>query len=201
MKRVILFLMSVLVTITSALAADIAAGPPDASELEQVKSGWFAQGKLLKAIRYRDADGSVRIFAVGGAYGDTGLGQKVLNHLHAYNFTERDGQLQLKWQIKESAEMLSSIDPHIKDVVVLDPGNDGIALVLLPYEIGVDGLDPNTAKLIAYYGDKKYAIRGSLPKEDGDEPSVKPDSSVATLPAPVQKAMWQLWKKVFKTAQ
>jgi len=198
-KRAVLFLMSMLVTVTSAIAADIAAGPPDASELEQVKSGWFAQGNLLKAIRYRDADGSVRIFAVGGTYGDM-AGFKVMKHLNAYNFIELDGQLQLKWQVKESAEILSNIALHIKDVTVLDPGKDGIALVLLPYTVGVDGLDPDTVKLIAYYGDKKYAIRGSLPKEEGDEPSAKPEPSVASLPAAVQKTMWQVWKNVFKTA-
>lgn len=199
MKRAILFLISVLVTIPSALAADIAAGRPDASEWAQVKSGWFAKGDLLKAIRYRDADGSVRIFAVGEEYGPSDLGLGYLAHLHAYNFIERDGQLQLKWQINESAGALSGIIPHLKDVTVVDPGQDGTALVMLPYTYAVDGLDPNTVKLIAYYGNKKYAIRGYQPKEEGDKPSVEPEPDVATLPQPVQKAMWQVWNKVFKS--
>jgi len=51
-------------------------------------SSYYANGKLLKAMHYRDPDGSSRVFAFGGEYGGSQIAPKDMSSLHAYGLLE-----------------------------------------------------------------------------------------------------------------
>lgn len=84
---------------------------------------------------------------------------------------------------------------------VQDPLGDGQALVLVAYYMACDGLDPTDVKLIMVYKDHKYAIRGQLPNQPGDELTRKASTNFTELPPRVQKFAWDYWTTVEQAAK
>ncbi|MFZ0872875.1 MAG: hypothetical protein WAM90_19330 [Rhodanobacter sp.] len=164
-------------------------------------SSYYANGKLLKAMHYRDPDGSSRVFAFGGEYGGSQIAPKDMSSLHAYGLLEDHGGFLTRWEIKETSGPVCAIEPLNDRIGVQDPLGDGQALVLVAYYMACDGLDPTDVKLIMVYKDHKYAIRGQLPNQPGDELSRKASTNFTELPPRVQKFAWDYWATVEQAAK
>ncbi|BDU18750.1 hypothetical protein [Dyella sp. GSA-30] len=185
----------------STSAADLRVTPVKGSDKDDV-AGYYDNGsKLLKALEYRDADGSYRILAFGGNDQGPTVDDKSYVSLHAYGLLQDHGGYITRWEIKDTngtalcgVQMLTSL------VNVIDAGN-GEPLVVVPYWIACDGLDGTSVKLIMVYKDQKYAIRGNLPNQDSDTLWHKPGTNFAQLPPAVQKTAEAYWQKVEAAAK
>jgi len=182
-------------------ARDLQVAPLKGDEREEV-TGYFDNGaKLLKALQYRDTDGSYRVLAFGGNdHGDTIDGKSYVS-LHAYGLLADHGGYLVRWEIKDNnGSFLCGVQMLTRLVDVIDAG-DGEPLVAVPYWIACDGLDGTSVKLIMVYKDRKYAIRGNLPNQDTDSLWHKPGANFQELPAVVQKAALKYWEKVEAAAK
>jgi hypothetical protein len=92
-------------------------------------------------------------------------------------------------------EVLSTVDkPLAGDTVVLkDVDGDGLAEVFIAYKLPGRTGEPDTGKLLVFYKDQKYAIRGAVARTSNDFGSRKLSDGFLNLPASVQKQALQLW--------
>jgi hypothetical protein len=193
------FATGLLATTTS--ATDLRVAPVTGSDKDDVASYYDNGSKLLKALEYRDADGSYRILAFGGNDHGPTVDDKSYVSLHAYGFMQDHGGYVTKWEIKDTnGSALCGLQMLTSLVDVIDAGN-GEPLVVVPYWIACDGLDGTSVKLIMAYKDQKYAIRGNLPNQDSDSLWHKPGSNFNQLPPLVQKTAEAYWQKVEAAAK
>src|ERR1700744_678751 len=184
-----------------AMAADLKVTPVKGSDKDDVASYYDQGGKLLKALEYRDTDGSYRILAFGGDDHGKTIDDKSYVSLHAYGLLQDHGGYITKWEIKDNnGSFLCGVQMLTNLVNVIDAG-DGGPLVVVPYWIACDGLDGTSVKLIMVYKDQKYAIRGNLPNQDTDTVWHKPGSNFSQLPPLVQKTAEAYWQKVEAAAK
>ncbi|WP_266160214.1 M949_RS01915 family surface polysaccharide biosynthesis protein [Dyella silvatica] len=187
---------------TAAVAAsDLHVSPVSGEDLQNVAGYYDNGGVLLKALTYPDAYGNERILAFGGNKHGAKRDSESYVSLHAYGLIQDHGGYLARWEIKESnGGLLCGLRMLTPLVDIIDAG-DGQALVVVPYWIDCDGLDPTDLKLIMVYKDRKYAIRGSLPHQQGDEITRTPGETFKELPAAVQKTALAYWEKVLAAAQ
>jgi hypothetical protein len=101
-----------------------------------------------------------------------------------------------RWEIQDTnGDFRCGLQVLMPQVDVIDAGN-GLPLVVVPYWIACDGLAPTELKLIMVYQDKKYAIRGTLPNQEGDQVTRSPGGNFGQLPPVVQKTALAYWEKV-----
>jgi hypothetical protein len=182
-------------------ATDLRVAPVTGSDKDDVASYYDNGSKLLKALEYRDTDGSYRILAFGGNDHGPTVDDKSYVSLHAYGFMQDHGGYVTKWEIKDTnGSALCGLQMLTSLVDVIDAGN-GEPLVVVPYWIACDGLDGTSVKLIMVYKDQKYAIRGNLPNQDSDTLWHKPGSNFGQLPPAVQKTAEAYWQKVEAAAK
>lgn len=187
--------------VSNVTAADLQVTPVKGSGKDDVASYYDNGGKLLKALEYRDADGSYRILAFGGNDHGPTVDDKSYVSLHTYGFLQDHGGYVTKWEIKDTnGSFLCGVQMLTTLVNVIDAGN-GEPLVVVPYWIACDGLDGTSVKLIMVYKDQKYAIRGNLPNQDSDTLWHKPGSNFSQLPPVVQKTAEAYWQKVEAAAK
>jgi hypothetical protein len=157
----------------------------------------FPKGRPLRGITYHGADGSDRAVVLGGDYGPPVLDDKGMNYLYVYGVTQAGAAPQVQWEMKEGEHgLLCMMQPLVDLLKVEDPLKSGEPVVLVPYWVGCDGLDPTNVKLIVYYQDRKYAIRGTLPNQEGDEVTERASDNFKELPAALQKYLWNYWTDV-----
>ncbi|RDD83356.1 hypothetical protein DVJ77_01865 [Dyella tabacisoli] len=170
-------------------------------DLENVTSYYDNGGHLLKALAYRDAYGNYRILAFGGNVHGPKRDSESYVSLHAYGFLQDHGGYLARWEIKDAnGGPLCGLKMLTPLVDIIDAG-DGQSLVMVPYWIDCDGLDPTEVKLIMVYKDRKYAIRGNLPNQEGDEITRTPGETFKELPAVVQKTALAYWERVEAAAK
>lgn len=188
---------------TGAIAAhDLHVSPVKGEDLENIASYYDNGGTLLKALEYPDEYGNDRILAFGGnTHGPKRDGESYVS-LHAYGFLQDHGGYLARWEINDtnSGSLICGLRMLTPLVDVIDAG-DGQSLVVVPYWIDCDGLDPSDVKLIMVYKDRKYAIRGTLPHQQGDEITRTPGETFKELPAVVQKTALAYWEKVEAAAK
>lgn len=194
----------ILAPIIAALLAGpaAAAGPqvaPLTGEDKAEIAGYYKNGsKLLKALKYRDTDGSSRIVAIGANPNGSKFNEsddKSYTSMHAYGFLQDHGGQQIRWEIKEYHDYLCAVKVLTALVDVIDAG-DGQPLTMVPYWIPCDGLDATRVKLIVIYQDRKYAIRGQIPNQEEDEETRVPGENFRELPPAVRKTVLAYWTRV-----
>ncbi|WP_369930926.1 hypothetical protein [Xanthomonas sp. NCPPB 2632] len=185
----------------AATARDLGVTPLTGEQRDDVASYYDNGSQMLKALAYPDAYNNLRMLAFGGNRNGPTIDGKSYVSLHAYGFIEDHGGYLAKWEIKDTnGGPLCGIQPLTSLVDVIDAG-DGNALVVVPYWIDCDGLDPATVKLITVYKDTKYAIRGNLPRQPGDESTRVPGDNFKALPEAVQKTAMAYYDKVEAAAK
>ena len=147
-------------------------------------------GKLIKAYECWDRLG-VHVYVASrlqtGKFGDSSF----RSELHFYKATNDHGGLISRWEARDIGEGL--VEASFRQFLVKDVDGDGISEAFISYELNGDGLDPDTRKVLVYYKDKKYAIRGRVAKQDGDQTTRSTDLDFETLPVSVRKLALQMW--------
>lgn len=180
------------------LSSAVAAAQVSFKELPISKDLPDYVGNAIKAYEIVDKSGHyVMVFSKleTGKIGENGY----LSEFRAYKYIEDHGGYLLKWEIKDfggNALCSPYFDP--KNLSVVDIDKDGLAETMFLYQIACDGLDPDVTKLLLHYKNKKYAIRGEVPKEDGKVVK-NMDKSFDTLPPAVKKYASDFWDKTVKT--
>jgi hypothetical protein len=196
----IALLFAAVLTAAGADAAGVDAQPLDNAGLAPYAQ-LFPKGRALRGIAYRGADGSDRAAVLGGDYGPPVLDDKGMNYLYVYGVKQAGAAPQVQWEMKEGGHgILCMMQPLVDLLKVDDPLKSGEPVVLVPYWIGCDGLDPTDVKLIVYYQDHKYAIRGTLPNQEDDEVTQKASDNFKELPPALQKYLWSYWDGVKEEA-
>jgi hypothetical protein len=81
-------------------------------------------------------------------------------------------------------------------ILLKDVDGDGQAEVFIAYSLPGRAGEPDTGKLLVYYKDHKYAIRGAIARTPSDFGSRKMDAGFQALPAQIQAQALQLWDKL-----
>ncbi|WP_143307586.1 M949_RS01915 family surface polysaccharide biosynthesis protein [Chitinophaga vietnamensis] len=117
--------------------------------------------------------------------------------IHAYKYTHDHGGLLLRWEVKEAAPgPLTAVFFDEKKTRIVDIDHDGEAETIFVYYCWPDGLDPVTMKMMVHYKNKKYAIRGSFPQQEGDQPVKKMDAAFDDIPPVIKVYASKYWDEI-----
>ena len=153
--------------------------------------GLLSQGQISQAWACTDKAGEHWVVASKLPLGDH---EHKVQLLFA-QFTRTASGWKKNWQARDflpaqtkaaSAEM----------IVIKDTDGDGLAEVFLAYALTGQAAAQGEGKLLVYYKDKKYAIRGAIAQTANDFGSRKIEPDFLTLPQPVQHQALQLWDKL-----
>lgn len=81
-------------------------------------------------------------------------------------------------------------------ILLKDVDGDGLAEVFIAYVLPGQTGEPDNGKLLVFYKDHKYAIRGAIARTVSDFGSRKMDAGFHALPASVQSQALQLWDRL-----
>lgn len=81
-------------------------------------------------------------------------------------------------------------------ILLGDYDGDGQADVFLAYAIPGLPAEPDEGKLLVFYKDQKYAIRGAVARTPSDFGSRKLSANFLTLPQAIQTQAFRLWDKL-----
>jgi hypothetical protein len=177
--------------------------PAPPSAVSATYTSLYPKSRILRVINYQGRGGTARQVVLGGDYGPPVRDDKGMNYLRVLGLegAATDPVQAQRWEIKEASGPLCMIQPLQDLLKVDDPLKSGDPVVLVPYWVDCDGLDPTAVKLIIYYQDRKYAVRGALPNMEGDEITRYPSANFAELPAALQHYLLDYWAKVIKQAR
>jgi hypothetical protein len=91
--------------------------------------------------------------------------------------------------------MVNAIRPAVSadNVLLKDVDGDGLAETFIAYKLPGRAGEPDTGKLLVFYKDQKYAIRGAVARTNNDFGSRKLSDGFAALPTGIQTQALQLW--------
>lgn len=158
-------------------------------------------GQVVQAFACKDAEGD-HLFIESRAQPDAVKGKPQPLVLSFYKFTLGAGSPQRRWLARdfipaEEARATPSNSPARSErLVVRDVDGDGVVEAFISYALpGRDGFI-SEGKLLVFYKDRKYAIRGAVAQRPDDFASRTLDPSFQTLPVSVQTFALTLWDQV-----
>ncbi len=99
------------------------------------------------------------------------------------------------WQARDFlAATTNLIAPEL--MLIKDVDGDSLADVFIAYTLPGPDKTTDEGKLLVFYKDKKYAIRGVIARTPDDFGSRKVSDNFLTLPQPIQAQALQLWDKL-----
>jgi hypothetical protein len=157
-------------------------------------------GKIVAMAKWDDNMGSNVVFITetevkGGEYRH--------KELYGYHYITSNDEYKLIWKINDFVKdcpvdlTLSYID---KSISITDLDNNGTAESSFLYRMSCKGdVSPDDMKLIMHEGENKYAIRGSMKLQIGDEKPIggemKPDAAFDKAPKEFLSYAKEQWKK------
>lgn len=186
-------------------------GSSGESQSSGIKNIEYGISKLSRS--FIDYEGTI----VGMAKWDDNMGSNVLlvtetemkggefrhKELYGYHYITANDEYKLIWKINDFVKdcpvdlTLSYID---KSISITDLDNNGIAESSFLYRMSCKGdVSPDDMKLIMHEGETKYAIRGSMKLQIGNEKPVggemKPDAAFDKAPMEFLSYAKEQWKK------
>jgi hypothetical protein len=160
------------------------------------------EGQAVQAIACKDAEGE-HLFIESRAQPEPVRGKPQPQVLSFYKFTLGAGQTaQRRWQARDflpmddNARALSTTSARADRFVVKDIDGDGLAEAFISYALPGRAGAGSEGKLLVFYKDRKYAIRGAVAQGPDDFASRTVDPSFQTLPLSVQTYALTLWDQV-----
>lgn len=182
---------------TSALACVMRSVPADS-----VKAP--VDGRVVQAFTCKDADGEHLFIESRQALSPPPGGRLPSLALSFYKFTlAASGGLLKRWQARDFVMQDDPLPlprtaraPRVDRFVVRDVDGDGLAEAFVSYALPGQGLDPDDGKLLVFYKDRKYAIRGAVASGPADFGTRTMDPGFSALPSAVQTFALDLWDAV-----
>lgn len=161
------------------------------------------EGQAVQAIACKDAEGE-HLYIESRAQPDPVRGKAQPQVLAFYKFTLGTGQPQRRWQARDflSADegprggTMTVSTSRADRFVVKDIDGDGLAEAFIAYALPGRSGAGSEGKLLVFYKDRKYAIRGAVAQGPDDFASRTLDPSFQTLPLSVQTFALSLWDQV-----
>lgn len=185
------------------VAPCLLAGPAMACSMRTVAADKVTvpvEGRIVQAFSCKDLDGD-HLF-VETRHQPAGTGRSSPVELSFYKFTMAATGYTRRWQARDfaSVDEYPGLRPHrpprVDRFVTRDVDGDGLAEAFVSYTLPGQGMNPDDGKLLVFYKDRKYAIRGAVANGPTDFGSRTLDAGFATLPASVQSFALQLWDAV-----
>lgn len=114
-------------------------------------------------------------------------------------FTHTPHGWKRNWQARDFPRpVATALGPASTGEVILlgDYDGDGVADILIAYTLPGQPMPPDEGKLLVFYKDQKYTIRGAIARSPGDFGSRKMFGNFASLPQPIQARALQLWERL-----
>jgi hypothetical protein len=174
---------------TQAQACTARALPP-----ATVGSQWgiHAEGRLTQAWLCKDNSGEHVVTASQQAATDKQLGTELI----FVKFSRQGSGWKKDWQARDYRpdSLVRQGTPEL--LVLKDADSDGELDVFIAYTLPGPGAATDEGKLLVYYKDHKYAIRGAVARTPEDFGSRKLSPNFLALPQSVQTEALRLWDKL-----
>ena len=158
-------------------------------------------GQVVQSFACKDAEGE-HLFIESRTQPDAVKGKPQPMVLSFYKFTLGAGMPQRRWlardfiPVEDARVNPSNSTARSERLVVRDIDGDGVVEAFISYALpGRDGVI-SEGKLLVFYKDRKYAIRGAVAQRPDDFASRTLDPSFQTLPVSVQTFALTLWDQV-----
>lgn len=160
-------------------------------------------GVIVQAFACKDAEGD-HLFVESRQAGQSTQGKVAPAELSFYKFTSSGAGYTKRWQARDFAptdersasSARSARAPRTDRFIVRDVDGDGVVEAFISYTLPAQAPNPDDGKLLVYYKDRKFAIRGAVAQGPGDFGSRTLDAGFSVLPAPVQSYALSLWDSV-----
>lgn len=161
------------------------------------------EGVIVQAFTCKDAEGE-HLFVESRQAGPSAQGKAAPAELSFYKFTTSGAAYIKRWQARDFAptdersasSARSARAPRTDRFIVRDVDGDGVVEAFISYTLPAQAPNPDDGKLLVYYKDRKFAIRGAVAQGPGDFGSRTLDAGFSVLPAPVQSYALSLWDSV-----
>jgi hypothetical protein len=111
-------------------------------------------------------------------------------------FTKSASGWKRDWQARDFLLDAGNRISSSEIILLKDVDGDGLAETFIAYSLPGRTGEPDTGKLLVYFKDHKYAIRGAIAHTASDFGSRKMDAGFQALPAQIQSQALQLWDKL-----
>lgn len=159
------------------------------------------EGQVAQSLACKDAEGE-HLFVESRAQPEAVRGKPQPLVLSFYKFTLGSGTPQRRWLARDFIPLDDSRAATVSSLlkaerlVVRDIDGDGVLEAFISYALpGRDGA-VSEGKLLVFYKDRKYAIRGAVAQRPDDFASRTLDPAFPSLPVSVQTYALSLWDQV-----
>jgi hypothetical protein len=169
---------------------------PKALAAETVKAP--VEGQIVQAFGCKDAEGD-QVFIETRMPGGVVAGKRQPTALSFYQFTMGpNGTATRRWQARDfiPADLRPAKAPRNARFVVRDIDGDGAAESFISYALPGVSSNPDEGKLLVFYKDRKFAIRGAVAAASNDFSTRNLDATFNALPPAVQSYALGLWDSV-----
>lgn len=201
MTRPTVHLLTTLLLTTLACPAVVAQGCQPRA-LTALPAKLPLEGQATQAIACKDAEGE-HLFIESRAQPEPARGKAQPQVLSFYKFTLGANQsVQRRWQARDflpaedNVRAMPTASARADRFVVKDIDGDGLAEAFIAYALPGRAGAGSEGKLLVFYKDRKYAIRGAVAQGPDDFASRTLDPSFQTLPLSVQTYALTLWDQV-----
>lgn len=159
------------------------------------------EGQPAQALACKDAEGE-HLFIESRAQPEPLRGKAQPQVLTFYKFTLGTGAPQRRWQARDflppddTVRATPATPARADRFVVKDIDGDGVTEAFIAYSLPGRAGAGSEGKLLVFYKDRKYAIRGAVAQGPDDFASRTLDPAFQTLPASVQTFALSLWDQV-----
>lgn len=190
-------LTAALSLVVLAMPAHALACSPRSLPVDSVKAP--VEGQVIQAFTCKDTDGD-QVFVESRAAGGVVAGKPQPTALSFYKFTlNANGVLAKRWQARDFIPAEATRNGKMLRTarfVVRDVDGDGSAEAFISYALPGLGSNPDDGKLLVFYKDRKFAIRGAVAAFASDFSTRTLDTAFASLPPAVQSYALGLWDTV-----
>lgn len=120
-------------------------------------------------------------------------------HIQFYKLNKTKDGWKKVWQARDLRPdgRTQPVASFADDILLLkDVNGDGLAEAYIAYALPGRGGEPDTGKLLVFYKDQKYTVRGAIARTAEDFGSRKTSANFNTLPTAVQAQALQLWDRL-----
>jgi len=156
------------------------------------------EGKVAQAFSCKDAEGE-QIFVETRLPGTVVNGKLQPTAVSFYKFTlQANGKATKRWQARDfvPADSRLSRSPKVERFTAQDVDGDGVLEAFIAYAVPGQSGNPDEGKLLVFFKDRKYAVRGAVALAPEGFSTRTLDPAFATLPAAVQNHALGLWDTV-----
>lgn len=172
-----------------------------ACQLRVVPLGQLAapvEGKVAQAFTCKDAEGE-QLFVETRLPGNWVAGKLQPTAVSFYKFTlQANGKANKRWQARDfvPADSRLSRSSKVDRFTAQDVDGDGVLEAFIAYSVPGQSGNPDEGKLLVFFKDRKYAVRGAVALAPDSFSTRTLDPAFATLPAAVQNHALGLWDTV-----